>query len=65
MITMTLSLQDIKDAIAGRFEIELTEDEASEFIRAHQNNIEDRLSEVCWDVIQDFFADNLSKYRGA
>ena len=63
MINLSYSIQDIQLAIVSRFDIELTEDEIVEFLRSRQTDMEDRMSELCWDVIEDTFEEHdLKKY---
>ena len=62
MINLSYNTQDVQLAIASKFDVDLTEDEVAEFLRSRQTDMEDRMSELCWNVIEDTFEEELPKY---
>lgn len=62
MINLQYTIQDIKNAIESKFGLDFTEDEIYNFVREHQNQMEDRMSELCWEVIQDTVEAELAKF---
>lgn len=62
MINLRYTIQDIKNAVESRFGLDFTEDEIYNFVRERQNQMEDRISELCWEVIQNTFETELPKF---
>ena len=62
-INLQFTNRDIQNALESKFGIDLSEQEVSDFLQSHQNQIEERISELSWEVIEDLFDSELPKYN--
>ena len=62
MLVLSFTNEDIIEAVKSKFGVTLTEDEVFEIIQARGDQIEDRISELGWEVIEDTIQEELPKF---